>query len=111
MTTLSDTERRPLGAGLVAFRDVALCDRLDHEVAIVTDGQRAYTYGISPTRGRDAGQVSRSSVILSARCLQDDTHGDPCDGHVTWALDTNGCWGADGDAMTLLARHGQAVER
>jgi hypothetical protein len=110
-TTLSAAERRPLGSGIVAFRDVALCDRFDHEVAIVTDGQRAYTYGISPTRGRNAGRVLRSSVILVATCQQDDAHGDPCDGQVTWALDTDGCWGADGDALALLARFGQPVEQ
>jgi hypothetical protein len=100
-----------LGSGLVAFRAVALCDRMDHEVAIVTDGQRAYTYGIDPTRGRNAGTVLRSNVLLTARCQQDDRHGDPCDGEVTWALDTDGAWGADGDALAVLARFGQAVEQ
>lgn len=110
MTTLSAAERRPLGSGLVAFRDVALCDRMHHEVAIVTDGQRAYTYGIDPHRGRNAGTVLRSSVILTAACQQDDRDGDPCDGQVTWALDTDGCWGADGDALALLARFGRGVE-
>lgn len=101
-----------LGARLVAFRDVALCDHLAHEVAIVTDGQTAYTYGISPTDGTDAGQASRSGVILTAACQQPTGRdGDPCDGQVTWALDTDGCWGADADALTLLAAHGQAVDQ
>lgn len=104
-------EKRALGSGLVAFRDVALCDRMDHEVAIVTDGQKAYTYGLSETRGRNAGIVCRSNVVLTAACLQDDRHGDPCDGQVTWALDTDGCWGADGDALALLARFGKPVEQ
>jgi hypothetical protein len=43
--------------------------------------------------------------------MQDDRHGDPCDGSVTWALDTSGCWGADADALMLLARLGKAVEQ
>lgn len=101
-----------LGTGLVAFRDIALCDRLDHEVAVVTDGQRAYTYGISETDGTNAGTVCRSGVILTAACQQPTGRdGDPCDGQVTWALDTDGGWGADGDALALLARFGQAVEQ
>jgi len=105
-------ESRVLGSGLVAFRDIALCDRMDHEVALVTDGQRAYTYGLSPTDGTEAGQIVRSSVIMVAACQQPTgRHGDPCDGQVTWALDTEGCWGADGDALALLARFGRAVEQ
>lgn len=114
MTTLSRAERRPLGSGIVAFRDVALCDRMDHEVVIVTDGQRAYTYGLDDRNGTNAGTVCRSSVILTAACQQPmgaRETSDPCDGQVTWALDTEGCWGGDGDAITLLARFGQPVEQ
>lgn len=104
-------EHRRLGAGLVAFRDIALCDRADHQVALVTDGRTAYAYGTG-TQGADTGPVLRSSVILTTRCAQPTgPDGDPCDGLVTWALDTEGCWGGDGDALTLLAAHGQPVER
>lgn len=109
MTVMLDNST--LGARLVAFRDVALCDRADHEVAIVTDGHTAYAWGIG-TQSTDAGTVVRVSVALSARCQQPTGHdGEPCDGLVTWTLDTAGCWGADADALATLAAFGQAVER
>lgn len=107
-----------LGAGLVAFRDVALCDRRSHEVAIVTDGRTAYAYPIdsrSPVYEDTA--VARVGVTLTAACplaggsaSYGDSDPDQCDGTLTWRLDADHGWGADGDALALLARFGQVVE-
>jgi hypothetical protein len=36
---------------------------------------------------------------------------DRCDGTLTWRLDTDSAWGADGDASRLLTAYGQQVER
>lgn len=95
-----------LGTALVAFRSVALCDRHDHELAIVTDGSRAYVYPLDDdamVAGSTA--VARVGVTLTAACPLD------CDGDLTWRLDTDTAWGVDGDAARLLTAYGQQVER
>lgn len=101
-----------LGTGLVTFRDVALCDRHAHEVALITDGRRAYVYPVDD-RAEVAGEtaVARVGVTLTAACPLAVAYDDRCAGDLTWRLDTDTTWGADGDALALLARFGRQVER
>lgn len=100
-----------LGTALVAFRSVALCDRHDHELAIVTDGSRAYVYPLDD-HAMVAGStaVARVGVTLTAACSLDVAYDDRCDGELSWRLDTDGDWGADGDAIALLTAFGKPVQ-
>lgn len=103
-----------LGARLVAFTDVAVCDRYPgHEVTIVSDGTTAYAWG----QTTDAGTVLRDGVTLTAACRQPSgprfmgEDADPCEGEVTWRLDAEGTWTGDAEVLETLAAYGQAVER
>lgn len=99
-----------LGAPLTVFREVSLCDRREHEVAIATDGQRAYVY---PVEGNTVHEpvVSRTGVTLTAACpaVMGEAEAE-CDGYVTWRLDGEHGWGADADAQRLLVAYGTGVE-
>lgn len=109
---MTRTQTTTLGTPLVAFRDVALCDRREHEVAIATDGQRAYVYPIDPrTPVFEDTVVHRDGVTLTADCPCPGQGEDQCDGRLTWTLDTAGSWGADADSLRLLVSYGIGVEQ
>lgn len=101
-----------LGAPLVVYSAIAICDnRHDHEARLITDGHRAYAYGIEPG-ATDAAPVARwDTGAYEATCRQPTPHdGDPCDGALTWEP-TEGDWNADAESLDLLARYGQPVQR
>lgn len=118
MTRHSDTDTLPAtGTPLAVVTDVALCDRREHELAIVTDGQRAYVYPIdSRSPVHEDTIVQRTGVTLTARCPlaggpSHDADPDQCDGTLTWRMDAEGVWGADADALRLLTAYGFGVEQ
>lgn len=99
-----------LGERLAVFRDVALCDRHDHECSIVSDGQRAYVWPLEPLDVAEDTIVARVGVTLTAACpvpLSEDVQ---CDGQLVWKLDTPDTWTADADARRLLTAYGRGVE-
>lgn len=118
MTRHSDTDTLPaLGTPLAVVTDVALCDRRQHELALVTDGQRAYVYPIdSRSPVYEDTVVCRTGVTLTARCPLAGAHTfdadpDQCEGTLTWRMDAEGVWGVDADAQRLLAAYGLQVEQ
>lgn len=96
-----------LSGPVAIFTDTALCDRHpQHEVTIVTDGRTAYTYG-----NYEAGQVVRAGVVLTAACEQPSRGDEPCEGEVTWRLDSPGGWvAATEDHLRTLSTVATAVE-
>lgn len=118
---MTRTQTAPLPQPLTAMSDVELCDRHQHEVAIVTDGQRAYVYPLDGANVMGDTIVARTGVTLTASCpvaMAPHCYGsaadfDPvqCDGQVTWRIDTEGTWGADADALRLLVAYGTGVEQ
>lgn len=99
-----DTNARPLAVVSV----IGYCDAApEHEHRLITTGERAYAY--SPVDGAEPVGVHRDGVLLSFDCTQEH-RGEPCHGRLEWRVDEQE-WTADGDARTLLAQHGHAVER
>lgn len=104
---------------LAIVTDVALCDRRSHELAIITDGQRAYVYPVdSRSPVHEDTIVNRTGVTLTARCplaggsaSYGDSDPDQCDGTLTWRMDAEGVWGVDADALRLLTAYGFGVEQ
>lgn len=100
-----------LGQPLAVFSSVALCDRHDHEVVVVSDGQRAYVYPLNDgaeVLGDTA--VGRVGVTLTASCPVAVAYDDGCDGSLAWRL-SDSEWTADADARRLLAAFGRGVEQ
>lgn len=98
-----------LGAPLVTYQETALCDGpAVHEVVLITDGQRAYTYRLDADNDTADRRVSRTGVTLYAAC-DIPVGSEDCRGHLTWRLDTDR-WGVDADARRLLTAYGQGVE-
>jgi hypothetical protein len=102
-----------LGEPLAIFDDVALCDRRDHELRLVTDGQRAYVYPLSShAQVSEDTTCSRVGVTLTARCpvAMGLGESEQCDGEVSWRIDRE-CWTSDADSRRLLAAYGRNVEQ
>lgn len=108
--TRTQTAPLTLGTRLVALRDIAVCDTPtgpQHEVVCVTDGQHAYVYPLDDrTQVEGDTIVCRMGVTLEATCPATG-----CIGRVSWRLDADHGWGADGDALRLLTAYGQQVEQ
>lgn len=103
----------PLGARLVAFSDLAVCDtKYEHEVRLVTDGTTAYAYAVHHG-ATDCPLVTRDGATMTVQCGQNTgpgEDGEPCHGEATFRLDTEGAWTADPEALDLLAKYGERVE-
>lgn len=102
----------PLGSPLVVFSDLALCDGRQHEVRLITDGTRAYSY----SEGHDLRLARRTGTQIIVSCRVPDSGDEECHGEATFALDTPGVWivGTEGDgpeALALLDAHGEAIDR
>lgn len=101
-----------LGAPLVVYSAITLCSAgHDHEARLITDGHRAYAYGIE--RGAtDAGPVSRwDTGAYEATCGQPtEGDGDPCAGTLTWEP-AEGDWSTDAEAIAIVAKYGERIEQ
>lgn len=100
----------PTAAPLVVFSDTAICDGpVEHEVRLITDGRRAYAYGIHP-QGCDAEPWARNGTRVTAVCCQPAPHREECEGIAYFDLSTEGTWTADPEALSLLTVHGTPLE-
>lgn len=99
-----------LGDRIVAYRDVAVCDR-DHEVTLYTDGTHAYAHGAVT----DCPSVTREGHYVQVVCGQPlrGTPGiepDACDDTVIFDL-TDEAWTADREAIETLTAHGERIAK
>lgn len=98
----------PVLLPLVVFKDVTYCDsRHEHEITLISDGQRSYAHGDAT----DCGPALRYDATLTVDCGQPGIDDEPCAGQVMFHLDTAGTWTADPKARKLLFLHGQPVQR
>lgn len=94
---------------LVVVDDITTCDRADHDIRVITEGNIAYAYGLGHG-GVDAGTGSRDGTEVRFACQQPH-HGQPCDGEVVVRLTDNDVWTGDPTTITLLAVHGTKIDR
>lgn len=108
-----------LGAPLAVFSGTTICDtKHEHEARLITDGFRAYAYGLevgatdsgSPVLRWDTGAYTASCGQPGRGSYPDYDDGDPCEGTLRWEP-TDGDWTADDEALALLNLYGATVER
>jgi hypothetical protein len=94
---------------VVLADDTLVCDGPgSHEIRVITDGRKAYAYGLA--RGAsDAGPAHRDGVVITVDCNQPGRDDEPCSGQVRLDLTAAAVW-VDAAPLLDLFRFGSEVE-